>query len=165
MLRFDTHPDRYFWEKIEKPDGELGCWIYTGHINCGGYGVLARRFNGGKSVSVLAHRYSYINIIGPIPEGLFLDHLCRNRSCCNPKHLEPVTKKQNTLRGIPGRGMHDHCNKGHKRNRSNMRFWENRDGTILLHCTDCEKEYRNLNKERIEKYQKNYRKFKKKGLV
>jgi hypothetical protein len=47
-----------------------------------------------------AHRVTYEHFVGPIPPGLFLDHLCRNRACCNPTHLEPVTPQQNVLRGM-----------------------------------------------------------------
>jgi hypothetical protein len=69
---------------------ESGCWIWQRYINRHGYGRLAR---GGKrgTPRQLAHRWYYERLVGPIPDGLELDHLCRNRACVNPDHLEPVT--------------------------------------------------------------------------
>lgn len=157
MQKIKYHPDQYFWNKIKKPNGDSGCWEYIGCINKNGYGQLLRRFEDGKGKAILAHRYAYIFMIGEIPNGLFLDHLCRNRRCCNPAHLEPVTKKQNTLRGIPGKGVHESCSKGHKRNRSNIRCYSGKDGIIIVHCKECQKIYQQKNKEKIKKYLKEYR--------
>ena len=152
----EYHPDQYFWDKIEKPNGDSGCWEYTGRLNVQGYGQISRRFKDGKAKQLLAHRYTYIFMIGEIPDGLFLDHLCRNRKCCNPAHLELVTKRQNTLRGIPGMGVRESCRKGHKRNRENMRCWAGKDGIIIVACKDCEKNYKENNKEKIKAYLKSY---------
>jgi HNH endonuclease len=77
-----------FWEKVEQGEG---CWLWTGAIDRG-YGQFV--WNGRKR----AHRVAYELIIGPIPEGLELDHLCRNKSCVRPEHLEPVTKAENIRR-------------------------------------------------------------------
>lgn len=77
---------------------ESGCWLWTGALR-DGYGRV--KFNG--SVTQEAHRASYEFHIGPIPEGLVIDHLCRNRSCINPSHLEPVTQGENIRRGETGR--------------------------------------------------------------
>lgn len=71
-----------------------GCWVWLGQENRNGYGRL-RRF--GKRV--MAHKYYYELLKGPIPKDLVLDHLCRIRACVNPEHLEPVTVQINTLRG------------------------------------------------------------------
>lgn len=94
-----------------------GCWEWTGKINVYGYGVvsLSRTEIGGRQGSRMAHRVVYESEIGPIPEGLDLDHLCRNRKCVRPDHLEPVTRKENLRRG---RGDHSggktHCKRGHE---------------------------------------------------
>lgn len=76
------------------------CWVFTGAKSTNGYGrasVGGRRENGGRLVQV--HRAVYEVLVGPIPEGLELDHLCGNRACYNPAHLEPVTHRENLLRG------------------------------------------------------------------
>lgn len=70
------------------------CWLWVGEINRNGYGrvwVQGQR--------LMAHKVAYELMIGPVDKGLVLDHLCRNRNCCNPYHLEPVTVRENTLRG------------------------------------------------------------------
>ena len=71
-----------------------GCWIWQGYSDKDGYGTI-----GIKNKVKKAHRVYYEKYIGPIPEGLQLDHLCRNPSCVNPKHLEPVSAAENTRRG------------------------------------------------------------------
>ena len=73
---------------------ENGCWIWTNSIHRNGYG---RIWMHGKEY--LPHRVAYEEFIGPIPEGLDIDHLCRVRICCNPKHLEPATRQVNIQRG------------------------------------------------------------------
>lgn len=82
--------DERFWSKVEKTDK---CWNWTGS-GVRGYG----RIRIGNRM-VLAHRWSYENARGPIPSGKVIDHLCRNRACVNPEHLEVVTQSVNTLRG------------------------------------------------------------------
>lgn len=67
-----------------------GCWEWQGALDKGGYGA----FFYGKGMAK-AHRVSYALFVGPIPEGLFIDHTCHNRACVNPEHLRPVTNKQN----------------------------------------------------------------------
>lgn len=78
---------------VDKTSDEGGCWLWTGTRNRGGYGDF-RMPEGPRR----AHRLAYENLVGPIPEGLELDHLCRVRNCVNPQHLEPVTRSENARR-------------------------------------------------------------------
>lgn len=86
-----------FWNRVVK-HGPDGCWIYTGNLRRG-YG----RVSAGKGRDFIAHRYAYLELVGPVPEGLTLDHLCRDRRCVNPAHLEPVTIEENLRRAEPYR--------------------------------------------------------------
>lgn len=70
-----------------------GCWQWVGYVNDDGYGITTT--NKGR---IRTHRFVYETLVGPIPSGLDIDHLCRNRACCNPDHLEPVTRKENLRR-------------------------------------------------------------------
>jgi hypothetical protein len=86
-----------FLDRVEI-NGETGCWEWSGKRDDDGYGRFA--FNGKK---VRAHRWLFEFATGPIPEGLELDHLCRNRACVRPRHREPVTHAQNIRRGMTGK--------------------------------------------------------------
>lgn len=89
---------------------ECGCWIWMGSVNRDGYGQVSL---GGKMRK--AHDVSYEMFIGPVPAGLELDHLCRVRCCCNPRHVEPVTHAENMRRGICREVIFSrtHCRAGH----------------------------------------------------
>lgn len=95
------------------------CWIFTGSISPNGYGSIRARDASGRACTRSAHRVSYELHVGQVPDGLELDHLCRRRSCCNPAHLEPVTRRENTIRGdAPNvvravNGSKSHCKQGH----------------------------------------------------
>jgi hypothetical protein len=98
-------PEERFWTKVEKTDG---CWLWRGVVDhqSGSYG----RYGG-----VRAHRIAYEYLVGPIPDGLVIDHRCQNRICVNPAHLRVCTIKQNTEHMVPrpqfaGRGVHWHKN-------------------------------------------------------
>lgn len=77
---------------------DAGCWLWTGKIFPNGYGCM-RIQRGGVRTAFMAHRVVYQHYVGPIPAGCDLDHLCRVRSCVNPTHLEPVSRKENLRRG------------------------------------------------------------------
>ena len=97
--------DARFEAQVE-PEPNSGCWLFVGTVNAtNGYG----RFHDGKR-DVLAHRFSYERRVGCIPDTLTLDHLCRNRQCVNPQHLEPVPLALNIRRGVRVR---THCPHGH----------------------------------------------------
>ncbi len=91
-----------------------GCWVWQGSITTEGYGQIR---GGGRMLRT--HRASYEEWVGPIPEGLQIDHLCRVRACCNPVHLEPVSAKINAERGEGGlatavlQRAKTHCPQGH----------------------------------------------------
>lgn len=98
-----------FWLKVNRT---ADCWIWMAYKNPLGYG----QFGVGGSKLVLAHRFAYEAVVGPIPPGMDLDHLCRNPSCVKPAHLEPVTHRENLLRGVgivPRNAAKTHCPQDH----------------------------------------------------
>lgn len=103
-----TDADR-FWAKVDKTDN---CWLWTATVNANGYGQAWF-----ESRLQLAHRVAYQLVVGPIPDGLSLDHLCRTPGCVNPAHLEPVTHRENCLRGVSPaarQAQQTHCKRGHE---------------------------------------------------
>lgn len=104
-----------FWKKVDKA-APNGCWMWTGSLSRDGYGQHSTGRRAGEIDTRNTHRISWILLRGPIPRGLTIDHLCRNRACCNPEHLEPVPLKTNLHRGntIPrAHALRTHCPQGH----------------------------------------------------
>lgn len=96
---------------LEKIDARGDCWEWMGERDHNGYG----RLYGATGSHRRAHRAVWELLVGPIPEGLVMDHLCRNTGCVNPDHLEPVTNAENCRRGYLGLNMahKTHCVNGH----------------------------------------------------
>ena len=112
-----SRPRKPFLERLLASvtiDQETGCWNRAGHRVSGWYTQIA--IGGTRPARVYAHRASYEHFVGPIPEGLQLDHLCRNPICINPSHLEAVTPRENTMRGFSvsaNNARKTHCIHGH----------------------------------------------------
>lgn len=121
-----------FIAKIEVD--QRGCWRWTS-TKSSGYA----RFTVGTHANhklVLAHRYAYEALVGPIPDGLQLDHLCRVTDCVNPAHLEPVTARENTMRGETITAAHAaqvECVNGHEFTPSNT-YWRPTGGRACREC-------------------------------
>ena len=115
-----------------------GCWLWAGSINERGYGSISTP-RGTRRV----HRVAYELFTGrPIPPGLTLDHLCRVRSCVNPDHLEPVTNRENILRGIGLTAVNARmtfCKRGHLFGSGNFDWRRRRDGRTWRRCIPCER--------------------------
>jgi hypothetical protein len=129
-------PVERFWAKVEKTDT---CWLWTAALNSNSYGHIDV-----DGHSVKAHRFSYELLVGPVPEGLDLDHLCRVRHCVRPDHLQPVTRPTNILRGNGMGARHSrqtHCVHGHPLSGNNLLYSSN--GTqcgrprFARRCREC----------------------------
>jgi hypothetical protein len=131
--------DERFWQCVQKTDT---CWHWTGKLvhggAKGGYGALSVR-----NRNILAHRYAYELLVGPIPAGLVIDHLCRNTGCVNPEHLEPVTIGENVLRGTSYYAVNarkTHCLRGHEYTPENtLRTGKNKTGRECRTCRTMRK--------------------------
>lgn len=128
-----------FWNKVDKTET---CWLWTAYKLKAGYGRI--RIDG-KNIS--AHRWAYESMIAPIPEGLTIDHLCRNTSCVNPEHMEVVTLQENLNRAKPWlkaikesvatRLNKSLCPKGHKYDAENTYVRPDRQSRD---CKECRRE-------------------------
>ena len=118
-----------FWSNVRKTET---CWLWQGR-KVRGYGLM---WADGHDVQV--HRWSYERFVGPIPDGLVIDHLCRNPSCVNPQHLEPVTSLTNTMRSpiAPAaiNARKTHCIHGHPFTGENLIVWRGKRA-----CRECKR--------------------------
>lgn len=142
--------EELFWMKVDlqgpvpEHDETLGpCWIWTAGSSTTCYGTKYGYFHistemarlTGRPRTIAAHRYAWELLIGPPPENLQLDHLCRVTLCCNPFHLEPVTQKENLYRGLMMRRRIASCPQGHLYDQA---------GPGYRKCQSCQEERRLL---------------------
>lgn len=114
-----------------------GCMIWMGHVSNKGYASTCFNDEDGVRRGKPIHRIVYETMRGPIPQGLFLDHLCRVPSCVNPDHLEPVTPRENIIRAVPYlMAKRTHCTHGHEFTPENVVY---RNGGQRKKCRICEK--------------------------
>jgi len=148
MGRWRNTIERIISKHVNKTDT---CWNWTGYKKLG-YGHAQY---GGKLHQ--AHRLIYEALRGPIPEGLVIDHLCRNPSCVNPDHLEPVTQAENVRRSH-GNGSKTHCKNGHPLSGDNVYFHSLGNSR---HCRICKYAAHRVwvakNKERVRNYLRAYK--------
>jgi len=123
-----TTVDERFWSKVRKTET---CWLWTASKTWDGYGQFARD---GRLVK--AHRWSWEQLRGPIPDGLVIDHLCRVRACVKPDHMEVVTIRENTNRGRSANRDKTCCPAGHSYAGDNL--YVNPDGERI--CRACRNE-------------------------
>lgn len=105
------------------------CWVWGGYTNHDGYGRVRW-----KRKLTMVHRLMYTQYVGEIPLGFELDHLCRNRACVNPTHLEPVLHKENMRRGISRCSKKVDCKRGHPLAGNNLYL----DPTGARQCRKCD---------------------------
>lgn len=112
---------------LVKVDTTGDCWTWQSSKSAKGYGEFFLNHNKVRR-KIYAHRFAYELLAGPIPDGLHLDHLCRNPSCVRPSHLEPVTLQENTARGQNFTALNaakTHCPQGHPYDEVNTEYWQN----------------------------------------
>lgn len=131
-----------FWSKvgIGSPDK---CWPWMTGQNGNGYGFFNEpRQSGRKRRNTVAHRVAYELLVGPIPDGLTLDHLCRQTLCVNPRHLEPVSHITNTMRGfspMANNARKTHCVRGHEFSPENTLTRRKGDRHPSRECRTCKR--------------------------
>lgn len=126
--------------KVERRDG---CWRWLGsHFQTTGYALFNAKHDDSVWRPTTAHRAVWEALVGPVPEGLVLDHLCRNRWCVNPAHLEPVPQRINMFRGMAPAAIvqrTDVCCRGHIYTEENTRWRKGRNGRMKRACRACDR--------------------------
>jgi hypothetical protein len=117
---------------LQRIEVEDDCWIYQGRKSQTGYGNVTVY----PKKESRAHRVVYEALVGPIPKGMEIDHLCRRRACVNPDHLEPVTHTENVRRGYWGK---NECVNGHEFTEANTRHYRTTKGKDIRICRECER--------------------------
>jgi hypothetical protein len=126
-----------FWAKVDKFVGG-DCWVWLAKKTKGpGRGIGYGSFQTDSGRHVSAHRWAYMNLVGPIPEGLVIDHLCNNRSCVNPSHFKVTTNKENTRRSL----VKTHCIYGHPLHQ----------GALQNVCATCKRDWARRNRQQIRR--------------
>lgn len=114
LFRVERTSESFARRVLSRIDVSGDCWEWTGTIDAAGYGILGRGRRGAGNIA--AHRAVHELLVGPIPNGMQFDHLCRNHACVNPDHGEIVSPDENKQRGYGVGRMHaarTHCNHGH----------------------------------------------------
>jgi hypothetical protein len=130
--RWTLTVENRFWSKIDRAGS---CWVWTGTLHKCGYGVLVV-----TRKAVLAHVFAFRMLIGAVPPGLQIDHLCRNRRCVNPAHMEAVTQAENIRRGIGPSAIFaraTHCIAGHEFIQANTYRVKTARGNNARRCRAC----------------------------
>jgi hypothetical protein len=129
--------DRF--QKLIEEDLETGCHLWKGFIGPDGYGTFSIGYKqGGKTPTILAHRFAYQQVKGPIPPGYVVHHECKVRHCCNPDHLEAQTIRDNVLNGDgpPAKNAKKtECHRGHPLTGENLRWTRDKRRA----CRECER--------------------------
>jgi len=133
--RFSNYYVSRFWSRVEI-DGE--CWVWRGSRTPDSYGM----FWAGRNYR--AHRWAYEYMRADIPDGLQLDHLCRNRPCVNPWHVEPVTPGENVRRSMSvaaENARKTHCKRGHPLSGENLKILLHHTGRLYRSCKACQRSW------------------------
>lgn len=130
---------RPFADRLKEFEGQEGCWNWPTKPMNTGYGLSYVRQPDGSLRKANTHRLAYEMLVGPVPAGMHLDHLCSNRRCCNPAHLEVVTPRENIMRGVGPSAQNarkTHCSLGHALDMANTYITPSGERT----CRECRRE-------------------------
>lgn len=146
LSRLDQPTVDRFWSYVDRK-GDDECWPWTGYLHANGYGVIGAKKIPPYKGNWRTSRLAYVISVGPIPEGLQIDHIChdpavckggpkcKHRRCCNPAHLEAVTHRENSLRSTSPPAVNSrktHCPQGHEYTPENIYRYKN-----CRRCREC----------------------------